>query len=109
MKKLLTWFKKAIRIVRRHDWEVQSLHQRIDRLEGLIRERTDIAASAGYHGESHVVVMGRYKGADYVETFHLGTEDLCHIIDTLRHLNRTGRVTVVDAPPSFRAIVKNQL
>lgn len=109
MKKLILWFCNLRRIVRRYDREVQHLHERISQLETLIRERTDIAVSAGFRQDSYIVVMGRYRGADYVETFRIADPALDYIVEILKSICKTADAKIVDAPPSFREVIKNQL
>ena len=50
-----------------------------------------------------MIVIGRYKNADYVQTYALDTPDLAALIDQLRIMERTAMVRRIDAPPIFRA------
>ena len=101
---MFTWFKKLRSIVARHQDEVKYLHHRISELEKIIKERTDVAVDVNYSGHNHIIVIGRYKNAGYVQTFTVGTKDLGNLIERLKDMEKFGIVRTIDAPPSFRGI-----
>lgn len=51
-----------------------------------------------------MIVVGRYRNADYVQTYALDTPNLAVLIGQLRQMERCGAVRRVDAPPLFRAV-----
>lgn len=101
---MLKWLKKLKTIVGCYDADLRNAHTRIAELEKLVRDRTNIAVDVGFKSASHVIVVGRYKDADYVQTYALDTPDLAALIDQLRQMERHGVVRRVDAPPQFRAV-----
>ena len=101
---MLKWLKKLKEIVTGYDADMRNAHARIAELEKLVRERTNIAVDVGFKSASHVIVVGRYKNADYVQTYALDTLDLAALIYQLRQMDRHGAVRRIDAPPQFRAV-----
>jgi len=101
---MLKWLKKLKAIVAGYDDGMRNANARIAEIEKLVRERTNIAVDVGFKSASHVIVVGRYKNADYVQTYALDTPDLAALIDQLRQMERHGAVRRVDAPPQFRAV-----
>lgn len=99
---MLSWLKKLHRIVDSHDTELRAAHERISQLEKVLRERTNIAVDVGFRNGNHVIVIGRYKNTDYVQTHSLRDNDVGAIIEQLRMMERYGAVTRVDAPPNIR-------
>lgn len=104
--KLVVWFKTLRAIVATHDADRAALHRRMDQLDRLVRERTDIAVDVRFQEPNYVIVVGRYKNVDYVQTYTLRTDSLGYLIDILKDMERVGCVRVVDAPPHMRAVVR---
>jgi len=77
----------------------------------FIRDRTTISADMAYsrHGISQVVVIGRYRSADYVEIFTLGEQELSEIIEHLKSMRKFGKFDRIDAPRGVRAVFDNEL
>jgi len=105
---MITWMKKLLAIVAGYDAALRGAHTRINALEKLVRDRTNISVDVGFRTASHVIVVGRYRNADYVQTFALDTPDLNVLIDRLREMERYGTVQRVDAPPLFRAVFNRE-
>jgi hypothetical protein len=113
---MLNWLKKLRRIVADYDRDLESLAaavkaERAQRqaLETILRERTDIAVDVGFKSPSHVIVVGRYKDQDFVQTYSIATPDLAALIDQLKAMERYGVVRQIDAPPQFRGVVKREI
>ncbi len=105
--KIIEWFKKLRRIVRYYDLDNQALNEQMNEATELIRERTDISADIhlkGNHGDS-IIVVGRYRNADYIKTFSIQTEDFQHTIEMLKEMEKYGKVKRIDAPPALRACI----
>lgn len=102
---MLKWFKKLKAIVRNYDTDRRTVDSRITELEKLIKDRTNIAVDANFNDASHVIVIGRYKNADYVQTFKIDASSLGGLIEQLRAHERHGSVKRVDVPPQFRAVI----
>lgn len=106
---MLKWLKRAKAIVSSYDADLADAHRRITQLETLVRERTNIAVDVGFKTATHVIVVGRYKGADYVQTYSVDPKDLTHLIDLLRRMERYGAVRRIDGPPVVRAVFEREV
>lgn len=105
---MLKWLNKLKMIVAGYDADLRNAHARIAELEKLVKDRTNIAVDVGFRSASHVIVIGRYRNADYVQTFEIDAPDLIRLVDQLRELERYGAVKRVDAPPQFRAVFERE-
>lgn len=105
---MLNWLKKLRHIVASYDSTLRSLRGQINRAELLIRERTEAAVDIGYHGGNHVIVIGSYRGADYIQSYTVSTHDFASFIEHLKAQSRYQRISRVDAPPEFRAVIKRE-
>jgi hypothetical protein len=63
----------------------------------------------GFKDPSYVIIAGRYKNRDYVQTFRIATNDLEHIIRILHNMENLGQVKWIDAPPFIKAVVEREL
>ena len=84
--------------------------QEIQAVGKLIRDRTTLHAdiSPAGHDPSFVILVGRYRNRDYVQTFYLPQEDFGAMVDQCGRLSRTlGRWGRVDAPPVFHAAMRH--
>lgn len=106
---MLKWLKKLKTIVAGYDADLRNAHTRIAELETLVKDRTNIAVDVGFKSASHVIVVGRYRNADYVQTYALDTPDIAGLIDQLRQMERHGQVKRIDAPPMFRAVFERDV
>jgi hypothetical protein len=101
-KNMLKWFKKLRTIVAGYDTGLKNAHARISELEKLVRDRTNIAVDVGFKSASHVIVIGRYRNADYIQSYSLNSPDITTLVEQLRHMERCGELRRVDAPPQFK-------
>jgi hypothetical protein len=92
-----------------YDAELLRLVQAQRELDHLVRERTDVHADVDVRGRSQVVLIGRYRGADYVEVRPVAHEDLARLVDYLNTLTPHARMGRVDVAPQFRAVVARHL
>lgn len=115
---MLTWFKRLFAIVRTYSTDIAKLNARIELLKGriaaneqIIRERTDIAVDVGFSRKdmNTVIVVGRFRGCDYVQTYQVRSDDLTGLIDRLRDMERHGVVRRADAPPHIIGAFKRDL
>lgn len=106
---MIKWINKLKTIVAGYDADLRNAHARIAELEKLVRDRTSIAVDVGFKSANHVVVVGRYRNADYVQTYVLDTQDLSGLIEQLRHMEKHGVVRRVDGPPVFRAVFERDI
>lgn len=120
---MIDFIKELIRIVRNYErlrqldcsmldhniTEVLVLKRNMKTLEKLVRDRTEVAADINYRGPSSVIVVGRYKGADFIETYTLHDRDFHDLVSELRGKEQFGTVRTVDAPPSIKGVVMRSM
>ena len=106
---MVKWIKKLKQIVLNYDADLKIAHNRISELEKIIKERTNIAVDVGFRDANHIIVVGRYKNADYVQTYQIKTQEMSRLIDQLRDMQKYGDVKFVDEPPQFKAVFKREL
>lgn len=108
---MFTWIKKLKAIVATYYVNLDALHSRIDKLDALVRDRTDISVDVSMtrKNPSQVIVTGQYRNSDYVQVFNVDTDDLALLIDMLRDMQRHGVVRRVDAPIGFKAVFNREL
>jgi hypothetical protein len=104
------WLRKLLAIVRKYDNDYAQLQQRLQSVENLIRERTDIHADIGFNArDNFAIVVGRYKDRDYIQVHALPSDTFQILVEMLRKEQKHARLRIVDAPPAFSACIKNDL
>ena len=93
------------RVVERLARSVGSLSTRADDTDRILRERTQVGVNVEHNGEGFVVVVGHYGRSDFVQCYKIPPQDMTSLIDHLRQEKRFGRITHVDAPEPFRAVI----
>lgn len=74
----------------------------IERLRKKINERTTVHADIHMKSPSLVIVVGEYKGCDYVRAFEVPHDSLYGLIDHLKRIEPHARVGRMDMLPHFR-------
>ena len=116
---MFSWINKLKTIVANYDMEMftfnvrlnesnRLLNVRIQELEKVIKERTNISVDVNFKNTNHVIVTGRYKNIDYIQTFDVKSEDFCDLIDYMKSLERYGSVKRIDALPKMRAVFERE-
>ena len=103
------WWRRFTGLVTYQSAVNKAQAERIATLERVIRERTDLHVDVQYKGFSRVIVVGRFRGADYVEVYSLHERDMEHMIRQLREMEKFGTIRHVDAPFQMHAVVKERL
>lgn len=112
---MINWIKKLFRIVRDFDSRLanseRQLLARIREAEAFIRERTDVSVDCSFSARdvNSIIVLGRYRGVDYVQTFQVPGGDFEHVVQMLRDMSRYHNVRYVDAPQPMSAVIKRDL
>lgn len=73
-----------------------------------IIERTTVNADVHVKENSaQIVVIGRYRNADYVNIFSVRNSELNHLIERLKGMEQSmlGRMRHVDAVPNFKSVI----
>ena len=88
---------------------VTALNRRLDYLDKLVRERTDIAVDVNFKEPNYVIVVGRYRKVDYIQTYSLDNADFTQLIDHLQRIEKHGQLRRLDAPPQILAVFKRNV
>lgn len=106
---MITWFKKLRKIVQDYNHDREYLIMRIAELEKILRDRTSLNVDIHHKGLNHVIMVGRYKNTDWIQTYTIDGKDFHHLVDQLKHMQRYGVVDRVDAPPQMSAAIRSSL
>lgn len=101
--------RNAIHIIQNYRADIERISSRINSAEKLIRERTDIHTSIGIRTGNFVIVCGRYKNNDYIQTFEVRPDEFKYLIDKLKEQRRYGITRTLDAPPEIRQAFKRDI
>lgn len=124
MSKLIEWFQELKYIVRNYASDIAKKDQQIldlrkqlaaasqkaDRTNQLLRDRTDMGVDISYSRkeDSWVILVGRFKGQDYVQTFSMNSENFDGMIQICREMQKTAVLRRCDAPPIFRSVLERE-
>lgn len=108
MKELIKRLKKLWAIADDYDSDIRILERRIVAAQDLIADRTnvhvDIAPSK--NGPHQVIVIGRYNGRDYIQTYSIHADSFVGLVRQLKDMEREyGNIKRVDAVPMMRAVI----
>lgn len=109
--RMLIWFKKLRRIVSTYDENFDFVCKKADKAVRIIKQRTNVHIDMAMGGKdpNQVVVMGSYKGRDYVQTYSLHSDSFREIIEHLKGLQEYGTVKRIDAVMGTEAVLKYEL
>lgn len=116
----VNWFRRLFHVVRVYGNDVQYI---AGQLEGLssevqdamryIKRATKVHADVNYGEdgvlETTVILCGRYRGKDYVQTFRLPASHMEGIVEKFKHMERAAQIAAVDVPVGLDAVVKREL
>lgn len=88
-----------------------SVQRSVTDLERLIAKHTTVGASIGptMKDANYVIVLGRYRGTDYVDVHALHPGNFDHIVHELKSLTKRGEAFIVDAPRGMREVFKRKV
>ena len=95
---MLQWIRKLLGI--------KQLQADIESVKQMIGDRTTVHCDVHSRSPSEVIVIGNYRGKDYVRCFHIHHETLGGLIDELHRLekfSRVGRFDMIGSMP-FSAV-----
>ncbi len=123
---MFKWFKTLRRIVRTYDKQAEVQSREIDSLrrqlreidflrkeiaeaEKVIRDRTDmhLDISANRHDPNNIILIGRYNGMDYVQTYTIHDDDFSRLVTISRDMGKYANRRRVDAPPTLSAVFQH--
>lgn len=112
----MKWFKDLRKLIRKLRWIAKTydnnqkhIHARINDAEKIIKERTSIHVDLGIKTHHQIIVAGRYRNHDYVQTYAVQEKDIKYLIEMLRQMEKYGEVERVDGPYKMSACVKHEL
>ena len=112
----LIWFRTLFLIVRDYQRSMRAVQSDLKTLQrmhldldGFIRERTEVNVDVGVRDPSTIIIIGRYKGGDYVQSYQLDTDTLPDLVDHLKQLERHAHLNRLDAPRSFHHFITRSL
>jgi hypothetical protein len=93
-----------------HDAKValSAIKAEYERVHAVLFDGTTIHADVHCKSDgdrNQVIVIGRYRNADYINVFDLPDNDMRHLIDTLREQSRDGRIGRIDAMPGMKQMI----
>jgi hypothetical protein len=118
MSKLIKWFKKLKRIVNSYDKQVMIHSERIDeamrvadysngianQARKFVKEATTLDADVHIRGSNTIIVTGRFRGNDYIQTYDLGDKDFEYAVNLFRDMARSHQVRRIDSPPVMKEV-----
>lgn len=70
----------------------------MSKIDNKIGERTTVHADIHYKGPSQVIVVGQYKGRDFVKAYTVSQRSFHRFIDILHEEERNANVGYMDMP-----------
>ena len=118
---MISWFKRlfyAVQNFERIESEAKASQQccswlkgRVDDAVKTIKDRTElhVDVSPTCKGDPHqIVLIGRYRNRDYVQTFSVHPEDFRGLVERCIEMQRYAHRGRIDAVPEMRAIINEE-
>ena len=103
---MIAWIKELCRIVKQSKEQEALLTKRVALLEARFRASTSVHYSGGYQGTNTVILVGKYRGQDFIECYNCPSAPFAFTVRQMQSFRRDGIIDVVDAPPELRAFIK---
>jgi len=103
------WIKQLRKIVANYDDDRARLLRKILAAEKVIRDRTNIHADICLESPNQIIVIGRYKNRDYIQTYAITEGDLHYCIEMLQRMQMNGTIRRIDAMGDISAVVKQNI
>ena len=118
MSKLIKWFKALNQIVKSYDEQIEQLNKQTTealrvanysngvaaQAREFVKQATTLDADVHARGTSTIIVMGRFRGNDFIQTYDLGVNDFEHAVRMFRDMSKRHQARSVDCPPGVKAI-----
>jgi hypothetical protein len=112
----MKFLKTLLRIVRSYDQDISTLARHVQGVERdmaqashFIKEATKLHIDVSIDGSSTVVLCGRYKNKEHVQTFRLPPSEFSKLVEQIQHMSNVGTIETLDMPPLIDATVRAQL
>lgn len=107
MQVLRLFIRKLLAPWKSHPERIDFLIDEIRNARLMITERTTVHADVHYKsGLDSIIVVGRYRGHDYVRCFQVETKDFHEFIEIFKRIEPRSRVGRIDVFPSFSGVVE---
>jgi hypothetical protein len=113
---MFTFLKKLRAIVNGWDAYVSGVNARLGGMsnrcaavEEIIRERTETHVDVHQHSPSQIIMVGRFRGKDFVSVYPVEDQEFEYLIKRLRDQSRFSRIGRVDAYPFVNAVIDREL
>ena len=107
-KKWINWIKTLNYIINHYDANFKWLKKEIKESMQIIKDRTNIHADIHYRSSNQVIVVGRYNGRDYVQTYNVNNKDFKEFILQLRSMEKYGHIRRIDHPIEFKGVFEHE-
>lgn len=115
---MMAWLKRLNYIVNNYDTDKIDMLDRLRACDlrikdgvNIIKERTSIHADVNFNSrdDSQIIMIGRYRNNDYIQTFSVNRGDFEGLLEQLRQMEKYGVVRHVDTVPMMKAHIMNDL
>jgi len=100
--KIIDRLRRLWKIAENYSKDLSHLAVRTDHLEKTINERTTVHVDVHHKKPCHVIVIGEYRGKDYVRGFEVDAKHLSELIDHLRRVYPYAKVGRMDMIPHVK-------
>ncbi|MCJ7434044.1 MAG: hypothetical protein MUO77_11205 [Anaerolineales bacterium] len=107
---MLKFFKKLSWLVKNYDADMTRMGRRIAAAENVIRERTEVHADIHMKSPAQVIMIGQYRGKDFVNIYDVGQGDFETLLRHLKEVNRYATPGRFDMPwPMIKTVIDKEL
>ena len=106
---MINWIKELRFIVKHYRQHQAWLENELASTNEVLRDRTDIHADIHYKSDNQIVVIGRYRNRDYVQTYRVSGDDFRALVEQLRGMQKYGHIGRIDSPPQMKSVFDNEL
>lgn len=112
------WFRRLFSVVRSYHHDVQSIARHVDDQREIVNSveryvkratKVHVDVSARADSPSTVIVIGTYRGKDYVRVFPQQHESVDDIVNYLQGMSRHAKVGRLDIAPNIDATMRREL
>lgn len=103
---MFKWFKKLREIVSKYDSDQERLRAEIKQVDQVLKDRTDLHVDVNMKDKSTVIMIGKFRDRDYIQTYTMETYDFHNLVTWLQNLKKQGHVRTVDVHPEMDVVIQ---
>ncbi len=111
------WLRRLFSIVQSYHYNISIIGQELDAAQKEVSEvlryvkrATKVHVDVGVMADAtQVIVIGKYRGRDYVNTFTLKELAINDLVERLTHMSRYANIGRIDTPLNVDATLKHSL